>query len=66
MLKRGDRIRHIATGETAVVVERLGNDVAYAVRIRLESGNPFQSTNKPERIMTEAAYWLEHGWELMP
>jgi len=65
MLKAGDRIRHIESGEVCLVVERLGNDACYSVHIQIESGSVFPSTNSRRRIMTEAAYWLGHGWELV-
>jgi hypothetical protein len=70
-LKAGDRIRHISTGTTCVVVERLGNDMLYSVRLRLESGELFPRTtgglsaDRKTMLMTETAYWINHGWEVL-
>lgn len=66
LLRRGDRIRHRETRVVCEVLERLGNDAVYSVRVRRLDGKSFPSTGTPERIMTEIAYWLTQGWELVP
>jgi hypothetical protein len=68
-LKKGDRIRHVKSGTVCVVEERLGNDMLYSVRLRREDGEQFPPSSGKSRsgytiLMTEAGYWLGHGWEM--
>ena len=66
MLKAGDLIQHIKTGDVIEVVERLGNDRSYSVRVRMKQRGP-NSTGVPSVYMapdqtwliTEIGYWLQ-------
>jgi hypothetical protein len=69
-LRKGDHIRHVDSGTTCVVVERHGNDATYSVVLRREDGGQFPPSSGTNRdrtllLMTEAGYWLGHGWELV-
>lgn len=67
-LKAGDLIRQKATGAIWRVTERLGNDELYAVRLVPHGGGaklPLDSVSRGYMLMTETAYYLKHGWELL-
>lgn len=62
--QKGDHIVNRDTGEHFVVIERMGDDMLYACRIRRFSGQPF-SDGRPTHIMTEVAWWLRNGYQVI-
>jgi hypothetical protein len=68
-LQRDDVIRNKVTGRKWRVIERLGNDELYAVRIVPHEHTQWYNASDRLRgyaLMTEVAYWLKHGWEHVP
>lgn len=61
MLKRGDRIKHKETGQVCEVVERLGNDECYSVRVSRKGGHG----DGKEFLLLTAGYQIKHGWEVI-
>lgn len=68
-LKPGDKIRHKKSGQIWEVIERVGNDVNYAVKVKPIRGtgavlNP-KSRRRGYELITSAAYWLKNGWDIV-
>lgn len=66
-LRRGDVILNTKTGVRWRVIERVGNDELYAVKlVPIESKRAMRLDDQRRGylLMTEAAYWLRHGWIL--
>lgn len=67
LLQKDDVIVQEATGRRWRVIMRLGNDALYAVRMVPEGHTqwPASDRNRGYAIMTEAAYYLKHGWRVI-
>lgn len=63
-LKRGDIIQNTKTGAYWRVLERVGNDVLYSVKLVPTNPKNFRAEDRQRgyMLMTEAAYWLKNGW----
>lgn len=63
--KKDDIIVNTVTGVRWRVLERVGNDELYAVRLVPLDPQHWRTSEDRRRgymLMTEAAYWLKHGW----
>jgi hypothetical protein len=60
LLQKGDIIVHSRSSQRYEVLERLGNDLGYGVRIRAVGG----TLDGINRLMLTAAYYLKHGWNI--
>lgn len=65
-LKKGDILLNTKTGAYWRVIERVGNDELYAVKLTPCEDKDWRPDDRRRgyMLMTEAAYWLTQGWQV--